>query len=69
MRTEPFVIVSGEMRRQDGTVNVIAEAFVPLRPPGAVALEAHNFGYAPAEPAGTPSERLWTLFDLNVRFL
>ena len=44
VRTEPFVIVHGELQRRDGTVNVIAESFTPLGADGASAPEAHNFG-------------------------
>jgi error-prone DNA polymerase len=44
VRTEPFVIVRGELQRRDGTVNVIAERFAPLLADGASAPEAHNFG-------------------------
>jgi error-prone DNA polymerase len=44
VRTEPFVIVHGELQRRDGTINVIAERFksLPVDPP--VAPKAHNFG-------------------------
>lgn len=45
VRTEPFVVVRGELQRRDGTVNVIAERFTPLRERGAPAPEAHNFGH------------------------
>jgi error-prone DNA polymerase len=44
VRGEPFVIVRGGLQRRDGTVNVIAEVFTALRPDGAVAPPAHNFG-------------------------
>jgi len=44
VRTEPFVSVQGELQRREGTVNVIAERFTPLRAGGALAPEAHNFG-------------------------
>ncbi len=44
VRTEPFVIVQGELQRRDGTVNVIAERFAPLQADNALAPEAHNFG-------------------------
>ncbi len=44
VRTEPFVIVHGELQRRDGTVNVIAERFTPLEAENAAAPEAHNFG-------------------------
>jgi error-prone DNA polymerase len=44
VRTEPFLIVRGELQRRDGTVNVTAQSFVPLRAASGVAPEAHNFG-------------------------
>ncbi len=44
VRSEPLVIVQGKLQRRDGTVNVIAEAFAALRPDGAIAPPAHNFG-------------------------
>jgi error-prone DNA polymerase len=44
VRTEPFVIVQGELQRRDGTVNLIAERFTPLSTERAVTPEAHNFG-------------------------
>jgi len=44
VRTEPFVIVRGELQRRHGTVNVAAESFGPLQVKGALTAEAHNFG-------------------------
>jgi error-prone DNA polymerase len=45
VRAEPFVVVSGQLQRRDGTTNVIAKSFRPLRVPrDLVAPEAHNFG-------------------------
>jgi error-prone DNA polymerase len=44
VRTEPFVIVQGELQRRDGTVNLIAKSFTPLLAKHAVAPAAHNFG-------------------------
>ncbi len=41
---EPFIIVRGELQRRDGTLNVMADRFTPLRADGALAPEAHNFG-------------------------
>lgn len=35
MYSAPFVIVLGELQRRDGTLNVIAERFTPLRAEGA----------------------------------
>ena len=44
VRTEPFVIVRGELQRRDGTVNLLAESFRVLRLGPGVAPEVHNFG-------------------------
>jgi error-prone DNA polymerase len=44
VRTEPFVVVRGELQRRDGTLNLLAESFSPLRLGAGVAPEAHNFG-------------------------
>ena len=44
VRSEPFVIVRGELQRRDGTVNVIAERFTALPSTGSLAPTAHNFG-------------------------
>jgi len=44
VRTEPFVIVRGELQRRDGTVNLLAESFNVLRFAEGVAPAAHNFG-------------------------
>jgi error-prone DNA polymerase len=44
VRTEPFVIVHGELQRRDGLVNIVAEKFTPLTSVPRVAPEAHNFG-------------------------
>jgi len=44
VRTEPFVIVRGELQRRDGTVNLVAESFRTLRSVAGVAPAAHNFG-------------------------
>ncbi len=44
VRAEAFVIVQGELQRRDGTVNVIADRFTPLRADGPLPPEAHNFG-------------------------
>jgi len=45
VRTEPFLVVRGRLQRRDGTTNVIAESFRPLRVPRElVAPVAHNFG-------------------------
>jgi len=44
VRTEPFVIVRGELQRRDGTVNLVAESFRTLRLAAGVAPAAHNFG-------------------------
>ena len=44
VRTEPFVVVRGELQRRDGTVNLLAGSFRTLRLGAGVAPEAHNFG-------------------------
>jgi error-prone DNA polymerase len=44
VRSEPFVIVRGQLQRRDGTVNVIAERFTALPSTGSLAPTAHNFG-------------------------
>ncbi len=43
VRTEPFVLVRGKLQRRDGTVNVAASSFKPLKVHD-LAPEAHNFG-------------------------
>ncbi|MEE8370389.1 MAG: OB-fold nucleic acid binding domain-containing protein, partial [Dehalococcoidia bacterium] len=44
VRTEPFLVVRGELQRRDGTVNVVAKELRPLRTGADLAPEAHNFG-------------------------
>jgi len=44
VRTEPFVSARGELKRRDGTVNLVAESFRALRMVPDVAPTAHNFG-------------------------
>jgi error-prone DNA polymerase len=44
VRAEPFVLVRGELQRRDGTTNVIAQRFTPLRVAGVAPPDAHNFG-------------------------
>jgi error-prone DNA polymerase len=44
VRTEPFVIVRGQLQRRDGTVNLLAESFRALRLGSGVAPAAHSFG-------------------------
>jgi error-prone DNA polymerase len=45
VRAEPFVLVSGELQRRDGTTNLIAKAFSALPVPRSLtAPPAHNFG-------------------------
>jgi DNA polymerase III alpha subunit len=46
VRAEPFLLVSGELQRRDGTVNVMARSFVPLRRTGDVVPVSRNFGQA-----------------------
>ncbi len=43
VRTEPFVVVRGELQRRDGTVNLLAESFRVLLLAAEVAPEARNF--------------------------
>ena len=43
VRTEPFVIVRGQLQRRDGTVNVVAARLQAL-PVSGIAPAAHNFG-------------------------
>jgi hypothetical protein len=40
----PRFAVEVERQRRDGTVNVIAEQFTPLRADGVPAPKSHNFG-------------------------
>lgn len=44
VRTEPFIIVRGILERRDGTTNIAAQSFVPLKVSGGLAPAAHNFG-------------------------
>jgi error-prone DNA polymerase len=44
VRTEPLVMVRGELQRRDGTVNVLAESFRALQAADSLAPGAHNFG-------------------------
>jgi error-prone DNA polymerase len=44
IRGKPLLLVRGQLQRREGTVNVIADRFTPLRADGAlVAPPAHNF--------------------------
>jgi len=43
VRSEPFVIVRGELQRRDGITNLMAKSFVPLTA-GGLSPAAHNFG-------------------------
>ena len=43
VRSEPFVIIRGELQRRDGVINLIAQSFVPLTA-GGLSPAAHNFG-------------------------
>jgi error-prone DNA polymerase len=43
VRTEPFLIVHGELQRRDGITNLIAHKLTPFQV-GDLAPEAHNFG-------------------------
>jgi len=44
VRTEPFVVVKGQLQRRDGLVNLLAGSFTPLAVAGELAPAAHNFG-------------------------
>jgi error-prone DNA polymerase len=44
VRSEPFVMVRGELQRRDGITNLMAESFVLLTA-GGLAPAAHNFGH------------------------
>lgn len=44
VRTEPFVIVRGELQRRDGTLNVMADSLASIEGVASVAPDAHNFG-------------------------
>lgn len=44
VRGEPFLIVHGTLERRDGTINVSARSFTPLKVTGGLAPVAHNFG-------------------------
>jgi error-prone DNA polymerase len=44
VRTEPFVVVRGELQRRDGTVNVLAESFRALQAADDLASQVRNFG-------------------------
>jgi error-prone DNA polymerase len=43
VRSEPFVIIRGELQRRDGVTNLIAQSFVSLTA-GGLSPAAHNFG-------------------------
>jgi error-prone DNA polymerase len=43
VRSEPFVVVHGELQRRDGVTNLIAQSFVSLTA-GGLSPAAHNFG-------------------------
>jgi hypothetical protein len=44
IRTEPFLLVRGRLQKREGTLNVVAERFSPLRIDASlVAPPAHNF--------------------------
>ena len=45
IRTEPFILVKGELQRREGTTNLLAERIEPVTAPRrAPPLPAHNFG-------------------------
>ena len=43
VRTEPFLVIRGELQRRDGVVNLIAKKLTPFQM-GDLAPVAHNFG-------------------------
>jgi error-prone DNA polymerase len=44
IRSEPFLLVRGRLQKREGTLNVVAEKFTPLRVEASlVAPPAHNF--------------------------
>jgi error-prone DNA polymerase len=43
VRTEPFLVVKGELQRRDGITNLVAKSLVPFSA-GDLAPQAHNFG-------------------------
>ncbi len=45
VRSEPFVIVKGELQRRDGITNLMAQSFATLRVGEGLAPAAHNFGH------------------------
>ena len=45
VRAEPFVVITGQLQRKEGTVNLLAERFDILPVPKALQAPAsHNFG-------------------------
>jgi error-prone DNA polymerase len=45
VRSEPFVIASGEIQRRDGVLNLMAESFRPMAVGEGISPPAHNFGH------------------------
>ncbi|MCH7604364.1 MAG: hypothetical protein IIB54_16540 [Planctomycetes bacterium] len=45
VRSEPFVVVKGEIQRRDGVTNLIAESFTRIDVGGGISPPAHNFGH------------------------
>jgi len=45
IRSEPFVIVRGELQRRDGLVNLVAESFASMQAGNGLAPASHNFGH------------------------
>jgi error-prone DNA polymerase len=45
IRSEPFVIVRGELQRRDGLVNLVAESFASMQAGDGLAPASHNFGH------------------------
>jgi error-prone DNA polymerase len=44
VKTEPFLVVDGELQKRDGTTNVVARSLESLRVADFVSPKAHNFG-------------------------
>jgi hypothetical protein len=44
VRSEPFLIVKGELQRRDGITNLMAKKLTPFNV-GDLSPAAHNFGY------------------------
>jgi error-prone DNA polymerase len=52
VRSEPFVVVSGEIQRRDGVTNLMAESFVCMDVTNGISPPAHNFGHGSHDGRG-----------------